>query len=366
MKAKRALIAREAAEWFGKLQPQQDGNLPPPSDAELTEYRQWLRLSKTHVQEVMIAAIVQRASRKAASKHKHDAAALTQRARLLLATASSSGHPDILEGADIFERRSSPPSHQARLVASLAALALTALLGWIVKSAVFDHTIETAVGDARTLTLDDRTIVRLAPLSRVRIDFADHERRVHLIRGEAFFSVSKDARRPFVVETELASVNSIATQFAVERRDQRVVVTVAEGAVRVSRATMTAAGTDGVATVAAGQQLDVSSQSALTPRPVDTARALAWVHGRLVFENDRVGDVVAEFNRRNRQQIVVTDEWLMNERVSGIFDAHDPRSLVDVLLEARPDTAVHEEHGVLRVESPQRYTLDPSTRDRPR
>jgi transmembrane sensor len=79
----------------------------------------------------------------------------------------------------------------------------------------------------------------------------------------------------------------------------------------------------------AGQQLIVQHSGSAEPvRAVDTARALAWSQGRLVFENDTLADVVSEFNRYNRTQIRITDEGLATRRVSGIFEATDAETLL--------------------------------------
>jgi transmembrane sensor len=74
-----------------------------------------------------------------------------------------------------------------------------------------------------------------------------------------------------------------------------------------------------------------SSGTAEPVHEVDSARALAWADGRLVFENDSVQRVVEEFNRYNRIQLQVRDAELAKRPISGTFSAADPESFVAFL-----------------------------------
>ena len=64
--------------------------------------------------------------------------------------------------------------------------------------------------------------------------FTDTERRVRLERGEAFFQVTKDPRRPFVVEVGGVTVRAIGTAFNVRLGGGELDVLVAEGKVEVA------------------------------------------------------------------------------------------------------------------------------------
>ncbi len=58
--------------------------------------------------------------------------------------------------------------------------------------------------------------------------------------------------------------------------------------------------------LSAGQQVIVPRRGpAKAVRAVDTDRELAWVAGRLVFDNEGVADVIEEFNRYNVVQLHV-------------------------------------------------------------
>jgi transmembrane sensor len=89
---------------------------------------------------------------------------------------------------------------------------------------------------------------------------------------------------------------------------------------------------EGTLFLTADQQVMVPSGGAAEPvREVDSHRALAWAEGRLIFKNDELGKVIAEFNRYNRVQLIMADPTLAAKPVSGVFNAADPEAFIAFL-----------------------------------
>jgi len=186
--------------------------------------------------------------------------------------------------------------------------------------------IGTQVGEKRAITLEDGSEVTLAPNSRVRIRFNTERRVVALLRGQAFFHVHSDSRRPFWVEAGAARTRALGTSFSVERRSNAVVVTVVEGRVAVNPLH----GTD--VSVSANEQVALSESGTATPvHKVDGKVETAWLQGELIFDNDPVAEVVQRFNAYNRTQIRVIDSVLARRPVTAVFRATDPDSFVAFL-----------------------------------
>jgi transmembrane sensor len=61
------------------------------------------------------------------------------------------------------------------------------------------------------------------------------------------------------------------------------------------------------------------------------ARGLAWQERRLEFVAAPLAEVVAEFNRYNRMQLIVEGAGLAAERFGGSFRADQPDTLVRLL-----------------------------------
>ena len=86
------------------------------------------------------------------------------------------------------------------------------------------------------LTLVDGTVVEFSADSAVEPAFTAQERRVRLVRGEAHFSVVRDAARPFIVQAGTVAVRAVGTAFNVRLDPATVEVLVTEGKVRVDDA----------------------------------------------------------------------------------------------------------------------------------
>ena len=85
----------------------------------------------------------------------------------------------------------------------------------------------------------------------------------------------------------------------------------------------------------AGEQLTVptvSDAGLLQPRPIDTEARTSNEH-TLVFDDSPLADVVEEFNRYNAKQIVLSTPTLADVRISGVFAASEPSSLLHFLKE---------------------------------
>ncbi len=155
---------------------------------------------------------------------------------------------------------------------------------------------------ARKQELSDGSTVQLAAKSRIQVAFTSQERRLEMQSGEAYFSVSKDPARPFIVQVGDLQVRAVGTAFNIRRADSRTVVAVTEGAVAVRN------GSEEIQAIA-GQQLVFDSRSSEVHRaPVDAARALAWQEGRLEYLNEPLAAVIADINRYSAHPVVIADE----------------------------------------------------------
>ncbi|MES2692061.1 MAG: FecR domain-containing protein [Verrucomicrobiota bacterium] len=239
-------------------------------------------------------------------------------------------------------------------LAGLAAAALVALV-FFSKQPVETSGIEprlervalqaqTEVGALRKVDLPDGSTIQLNTDSAVEVQFEPGVRRVKLARGEAHFTVAKDAARPFIVNAGGVDVRVVGTIFNVRLRSESVDVLVTEGRVRVGGPTaetaqQPAASTGELAELTAGQRLSVGlNQVALketvapvAATPAEIRQTLAWQTRRLDFDATPLGEIVTEINRYNRHQLVLGDERLKERRFGGSFPATDYATFVRML-----------------------------------
>jgi len=223
----------------------------------------------------------------------------------------------------------------------------------------------------RDLKLPDGSIVLLNTDSAMEVDYRANERRVRLVRGEAFFTVAKDASRPFWVDAGTVAVRAVGTAFNVRFRPDTVEVLVTEGKVSVNQSSLPAVASAAVAApvsdrpapprdphlLVAGQlaKITMVENDSRLSVPIEISEvtaprvesALAWQAGRLEFSDTPLAEVVAEFNRYNRHKLVIDDPVLARQTFGGAFAPGGYSSLVEILqksfgvrVERRPDETI--------------------------
>ncbi|MGJ4803370.1 FecR family protein [Luteimonas sp. SDU82] len=185
----------------------------------------------------------------------------------------------------------------------------------------------TAVGETRTLTLDDGTTVVLDTDSALRVRYRRLQRAVELEKGQAQFSVARQPRRPFVVHTGLGEIRALGTRFQVRSEAEHVQVALLEGTVEVA-ATATATGGRRTARLSPGEQLVFDAHQRWVRSAFDPEVMQGWTDGQLLFRSRPLAEVVQEMNRYNTTRIRLGDPSLETLRISGQFYSNDPQSLI--------------------------------------
>ena len=203
----------------------------------------------------------------------------------------------------------------------------------------------TPIGGISSVPLQDGSKITLNTQSQVHVDLSAGERRVDLDRGEAFFEVAKDPKRPFVVRAGDKRIVAVGTQFSVRRNGDDVRVVVTEGTVRLESnggalhlresgdapnlvPTTPAAIPLTAGSVARARDRDLLLQS----EPLRQAEAmLSWRQGYLTFHDTPLGDAIAEFNRYNVHQIQIGDPTVASIEISGTFRPTNYNAFVRLL-----------------------------------
>lgn len=316
---KRELISQEAAEWFARMK---DPGVPLD---DRRRFVRWLKQSAVHVAEYLTVAGIDGDLR---------------RARLAAALADESTSNVIELFAHGGERAAVShrvPVSRWKVAAAITACGLAVLLFAVARSAWYERSIGTQPGEWKTVTLADGSELQLGPNTLLQLDLGDARRSLVLARGEAYFKVAKDPARPFFVRANAFAIRAVGTEFAVSRRKSGLIVTVAEGSVRVApSATSARDGTGHIplelsVLIAADQQLRIAGTWPVTPSQVDVRYELAWRDRQLMFRfGNTFADAVEEFNLRNRVQLRL-DPSAAALPVRGSFDASDPVSFAQTM-----------------------------------
>lgn len=312
-------VIDEAAEWVVRM------GAPEVTLEERSEFVAWLKRSPVHLQEYLrIEGTWAQLSRLDPQQQVKVSAPVELPNNVVGIKDSSS------------QEHRAPQRHHWRLLSGLAAMLVLALGAglWLQNRPQTHYT--TATGEQRTFKLSDGSTLTLNTRTNLRIDFSDTLREVHLLEGEALFKVAKDARRPFRVSSDRAVAQAIGTVFAVRKHAERTVVTVLEGQVAVAHPAEMGSGPPthipaAAVRLAAGARADVADEVIQTSATDNPGAPLAWQSRRLIFQGETLAEAVAEFNRYNEIQLVLRDDHLSKERISGVFDADQPQALVRFL-----------------------------------
>jgi len=351
MAARPSEVMQQAAEWVVRLRSPER----TPNCEEL--FGDWLRASPLHVREYLRAVEVWEGL-------SHPNAGSGRTREQLITEAGDSNlleMPNREEGAG----STSTGSTSAPRVASggfrwrrvgfalaLAAVFVLAYLGWQRTTVLV---VRTGVGEQHSEVLPDHSIVDVNTRSEIRVAFTGTERRVELVRGEAFFDVAKDPARPFIVATDLATAKAISTRFSVYRAQSGTIVTVAEGRVLVRDRHVGPGEPQGVVNpqdaveVIPGTQAEAQPGHPVQMRRANVARTFAWREHRLVFAGEPLATVVEEFNRYNSPPLVISDPRLREQHISGVFGANDPESLLDFLVKVDHIAVTRDANGVTHI-----------------
>ena len=213
----------------------------------------------------------------------------------------------------------------SRLAASVTVLAITVLGGigaWYAVEQRNTQTYATRVGEFEQVTLEDGSKIALNTNTEVRVHYSSHYRHIDLTRGEALFQVAKNKEKPFDVEAGSTTVRAVGTAFSVRLHEagenERVDVVVSEGRISINPPSKQTYAAGSVATVRNGRvDATVLAMEDITGR-------LAWTTGRLMFQGEKLSDVIQELNRYNLRQLQITDPDIADLRVGGTFQATDP------------------------------------------
>jgi transmembrane sensor len=346
----RAAIAEQAGEWFV-------ANGEGPLHArDCVALDAWLKTSPVHVEEFLGVSLIARDLRQLGADPEYSLDRVLADARAEDAPVRSLWPRLVAPVVDIPSRRwlTAAVTMAALVVLSFGLFSLWNAGVFAPASAPGGTTAlyQTRHGEQMSLRLTDNSLLHLNTDSAVSIRYGKTERLVTLRAGEADFEVTHDPERAFRVVAGAAEVVDIGTKFDVRLESDSTVVTVVEGRVVVGLLPMLAksgARPDDnqlpqSVQLGAGQQIRLARGAwPTTPATVDAQRATAWLRRQIVFDQEPLERVAAEFNRYGPKPIEIATPALRTLQISGVFSTDDTeafiaflRSLKDVRVEVTP------------------------------
>ncbi len=218
----------------------------------------------------------------------------------------------------------------AALLISVAAGYLAHWLNYTPKQEHFMASQATQAGERKVITLTDGSKVTLNNRSELRYasDFDGNKREVWL-KGEAFFDIKRDTKRPFIVHTEQLNVRVLGTSFNVRsyQNDKQTSVGVVTGKVGVNKANA-----DKTYMLLPGNLLSYHKTSdAFNQQTLSTDEILGWQNGLLVFHQEAIEEIVPELERWYNVSVQVNRKHLLKKRITASFSRKSLPAVMEIL-----------------------------------
>lgn len=236
-----------------------------------------------------------------------------------------------------------------RLAAALALVAGASLVWRLTRGPSVvpadARTYTTNVGQTDSLNLPDGSLAILGPVSRLVVN-AGYGRgaRIVQVEGVAWFDVTHDDARPFRVRAGGAEIEDLGTRFGVTTMGDEVRVVVESGSVAIQD-TVKRPGRR--VTLKAGEAATLRANQSLPAPSARTESDVAWLRGRLVFDNAPLSRVRDDLRRWYGLELVLSDSSLLTRHVSARFAGESSAQVLRVLglalgaaIERRGDTAI--------------------------
>ncbi len=203
------------------------------------------------------------------------------------------------------------------------------------KEVVYNKVTVPRGAPACRIRLGDGSVAWLNSDSRLEypLAFTGGERKVRLT-GEAFFDVAKDAAKPFIVESDLQSVNVLGTQFNVSAYPaENVVTTLVTGKVRVQPSHDKAA-----VTLAPGEQMRLDPRSeSISVSQVNAEEFISWKEGTISVEDLPFGKILTKVSRKFDVEFDLADAGMDDMVLKGSIPAGESFETVLSILEKAAD-----------------------------
>lgn len=166
-------------------------------------------------------------------------------------------------------------------------------------------------GGEFNLTLSDGTRVWLNAETELRypVQFNGKERVVYL-KGEAYFEVSKNKEKPFLVQVDDMSVKVYGTEFNVNtyNKIETVLVTGSVGMNQGGKEVLLKPNQKGVFDQVSGK---------ITVEDVDVLAYVSWKNGDFIFRNESLNSIMDKLSRWYGLEVLYQDAGLQDVRLSG-------------------------------------------------
>lgn len=216
------------------------------------------------------------------------------------------------------------------------------------------QTFDVPLGSSSSVTLADGTEAVLNAGSRLSYKY-NYGKKIRSVKlsGEAYFKVTKDKHKPFVVETDDITVRAYGTEFNVKSYpdEENSVATLVEGSIGVEinniknnkQKELFLKPNEQVTVNKAALKQSLNDQENLLKdgiitisKNIDHKLYTSWVNGRLNLQQETLEGLIVKLERKYNVKIQVEDESLKELKFTGIFENETIEQVMNALKLSSP------------------------------
>jgi ferric-dicitrate binding protein FerR (iron transport regulator) len=216
-----------------------------------------------------------------------------------------------------------------RIAASFLVLAVSVVLIVLnFKKEEKYSTIATAEGTL-TVKLSDHSVVTLNHHSALDypVEFKKNTRELILKKGEAFFEVSPDKQKPFIVHTQVADIRVVGTSFNVITTQDQTEISVREGKVWVK------AGLDSALLTKGSTALFTLGKAASIVEEEKESNVWGYATHKLVFKDTPLKTAIKDIEKAYTCSISVANKNIGKCKLTATFDRDEVDKVINLIAE---------------------------------
>lgn len=235
-----------------------------------------------------------------------------------------------LHGDSIKEKNkatSSPKTIWIRWWQTAAIIVLTLTFNYLYQAYKIErepiamNTVSVPAGQRTNITLPDGTNVWLSARTTLQYPatFNKHQRTV-LLKGEAYFDVTKNEKAPFIVQTDQYNIEVLGTQFDVQAYpgQEKFETTLMKGSVKVTSQTSPTQ----TVTLKPEHKVYVE-EGQLRVTKVEDFNPYRWKEGLICFKDESFQTIMEDFQKYYGINIIINNQKVLKYSYTGKFRQAD-------------------------------------------
>lgn len=230
-----------------------------------------------------------------------------------------------------FEKKKANRKRYFKIAAVLIpAIVLSTIftVGFLSTETPKDFVVLVKPGSKAQITLPDNSVVWLNSNSKLVYSNASKKQRNVRLVGEAFFKVTKNASRPFIVSSENLAIEVLGTSFNVKapKGAKTIETTLLEGSVKLSAPELH------TSYYLKPNEKAIYSTLANTVKiiPIEDTDEVLWKDNVFYFESESFGEVINRLENWYGRKIVLENQSIEKETISGSFRDQDINTILKV------------------------------------